>query len=62
MDYSTFLTGLPEAVRRFVVEKANICKPDRIVVCDGSDDEFNKLTELLQKDGVLVKLKKLKNW
>jgi GTP-dependent phosphoenolpyruvate carboxykinase len=62
MDYSKFLTGLPTSVCQFVEEKAKICKPDRIMVCDGSDEEFNKLADLLQKDGVFIELKKLKNW
>ena len=62
MDYSKFLTELPKSVRQFVEEKAEICKPENIVVCDGSDEEFKKLADLLQKDGVFIKLKKLKNW
>jgi phosphoenolpyruvate carboxykinase (GTP) len=62
MDYSSALTDLPEAVREYVTEKARLCQPDRIVVCDGSEEEFKRLTELLQKEGVIVPLKKLNNW
>ena len=56
------ISELPKAVRDFIEEKAKICLPDRIVECDGSEEEFNNFTKQLQNEGVIVPLKKLNNW
>ena len=45
-----------DALRRWVEEMAVMCKPDAIVVCDGSEDEKRRLTELALAQGVLTKL------
>ncbi len=41
---------------KWVNEIAEMCKPDNIHWCDGSDDEYNKLTEQLVKNGTFVRL------
>ncbi|MDL9935153.1 phosphoenolpyruvate carboxykinase (GTP) [Gordonia sp. ABSL1-1] len=40
----------------WVAEVAELTQPDRVVWSDGSDDEWNRLTEDLVKAGTLVKL------
>lgn len=53
---------LPKAVKDFVLEKANLCTPTHIFICDGSKDEFEALIEQVKKDGIAVPLEKHKNW
>lgn len=53
---------LNESVKKFVEEKARICKPDNIQVCDGSEAENQQLVDLMVKDGILEKLPKYENW
>ena len=54
--------GLSPAVKRFVEENARVCQPQKIYVCDGSDQENQALLERLQQDGRLTKLTKYENW
>ncbi|KAI7687024.1 Phosphoenolpyruvate carboxykinase [Sarcoptes scabiei] len=49
-------------VRKFIEEKARICKPDQIQVCDGTEEENKQLIELMVKQGQLEKLEKYDNW
>lgn len=53
---------LNESVRKFVEDKAKICQPDRIHVCNGSDAENQQLINLMVKEGMLEKLPKYENW
>ncbi len=41
---------------QWVNQIADMCKPDNIHWCDGSDDEYNKLAEQLVKNGTFVRL------
>src|SRR6185312_15252558 len=43
-------------VAKWVDEMAALCKPDKVVVCDGSEDEKRRLTELAVSQGVLIPL------
>ena len=52
---------LNQSVRAYIEEKARICKPDQIQVCDGSESENQTLIELMVKDGMLEKLPKYEN-
>ncbi|MEA2698370.1 MAG: phosphoenolpyruvate carboxykinase [Myxococcales bacterium] len=45
-----------EHVTRWVNEVADLCKPDQIVWCDGSEDERQRLTALAVKTGALIPL------
>jgi phosphoenolpyruvate carboxykinase (GTP) len=45
-----------QAVRQWVSEIAGLAKPDRIVWCDGSQAEYDRLCEELVKGGTFVKL------
>ncbi|KAM7534878.1 hypothetical protein Aperf_G00000105127 [Anoplocephala perfoliata] len=55
------LEDIPEVARLFVSHWANICKPDSIFICDGSQAEADKMTEDLVKAGNLRKLKAYEN-
>ena len=41
---------------KWVDDISEMCQPDYIHWCDGSNEEYNKLTELLVKKGTFVKL------
>ncbi len=43
-------------VRAWVAEVASLCEPDAIVVCDGSEQERDRLTALAVATGVLIPL------
>ena len=43
-------------VAKWVDEMVALCKPDKVVVCDGSEDEKRRLTELAVSQGVLIPL------
>lgn len=53
--------ALNDTVRQFVEEKARICEPDQIMVCDGSESENQQLIDLMVKEGQLEKLPKYDN-
>lgn len=40
----------------WVKEQADICKPDNVVLCDGSQSEYDRLTSLLVERGVFKRL------
>ncbi|MBF8260462.1 MAG: Phosphoenolpyruvate carboxylase, partial [Actinobacteria bacterium] len=48
--------ALNEHVRKWVDEVAALCRPDEVVVCDGSEDEKERFTAEAVKDGVLLQL------
>ncbi|MBV8614808.1 MAG: phosphoenolpyruvate carboxykinase, partial [Acetobacteraceae bacterium] len=41
---------------KWVEDMAELCRPQRIHWCDGSDEEFSKLTDLLVERGTLLRL------
>ncbi len=44
----------------WVKEMADMCQPDKVYWCDGSEEEYNKMTDLLVKKGSFLKLNKAK--
>ena len=53
---------LPNKVKDFVVEKSELCQPDFLHICDGSDAERQRLADLLVENGMAQKLEKMDNW
>ena len=56
------LNRLPDKVRNFVEENGKVCQPDYVHICDGSEQEIQLLTYMLQKDGMIKPLPKYQNW
>ena len=59
---SVDIMHLPKEVHDYIEEKANICQPDAIYICDGSADEYNWLLKVLQENKMVQKLEKMNNW
>jgi len=55
------LKDLSPKVRTFVEENADLCQPEKIHVCDGSETENTHLLKLLQQQGTIVPLPKYEN-
>ena len=53
---------LPNKVKDFVVQKSELCQPDFLHICDGSEEEAQKLADLLVQNGTARKLEKMDNW
>ncbi len=47
-------------LNELVNEIATLCKPDRIHWCDGSDEEYNALCDLMVKGGTFIRLNEKK--
>lgn len=60
--YPCNMTKLPKCLQEFIEEKARICQPDKIHICDGSQDEYIALLELLENNGSICRLEKMENW
>lgn len=56
------IDSLPAKVRYFIEEKASLCQPDNIHVCDGSEDENEFMINLMKRQGMIVPLPKYENW
>lgn len=61
LSSSSDLNRLPSKVRKFVEQHAKICQPDKIHICDGSDNENDSLIKLMLKDGMIEPLPKYEN-
>ncbi|XP_071481478.1 phosphoenolpyruvate carboxykinase [GTP], mitochondrial-like, partial [Diadema antillarum] len=59
--YGPQLESLQPSVREYVLEKAELCRPDNIHICDGSQEENDTFLKKLQSDGVITPLKKYEN-
>lgn len=55
------LDKLSSKARNFVEEKARICEPDSIHICDGTEEENNQLINLMVQQGMIKKLPKYEN-
>uniref|UniRef100_A0A8C4PW70 phosphoenolpyruvate carboxykinase (GTP) n=1 Tax=Eptatretus burgeri TaxID=7764 RepID=A0A8C4PW70_EPTBU len=59
-DVST-LEKLPEPVLQFVKQAVQLCRPDKLHLCEGSHDEQATLLALLESRGQIGRLNKLNN-
>ncbi|CAH6776707.1 phosphoenolpyruvate carboxykinase, cytosolic [GTP] [Phodopus roborovskii] len=55
------LDSLSQAVREFVEVNAQLCQPEHIHICDGSEEEYGRLLDHMQEEGIIRKLKKYDN-
>ena len=60
-SHSCDISRLPTLVQDYIEEKARVCQPDAIYVCDGSEEENKLLLELLERNGWIQRLEKEKN-
>lgn len=56
------LASLPPKVRSYVEEKASICQPDDIHICDGTEAENKVMIKQLMENGQIEPLRKYENW
>ena len=59
---SISIASLRPHVKKFVEDNAQVCQPDHIHICDGSEAENQALIDVQIRKGRLVKLSKLDNW
>ncbi|CAF1096252.1 unnamed protein product, partial [Brachionus calyciflorus] len=59
--YHSNLTKLPKSLQDYIEEKAKICQPEAIHICDGSIEEYNALLRQLERNGQVQKLEKMNN-
>nr|XP_022900331.1 phosphoenolpyruvate carboxykinase [GTP]-like [Onthophagus taurus]XP_022900332.1 phosphoenolpyruvate carboxykinase [GTP]-like [Onthophagus taurus] len=52
---------LPQKVKDFVEECVELCCPDKLHICDGSEEENNNLIKVLADKGVINQVTKLEN-
>ncbi|KAK2110219.1 Protein kinase C-like 1 [Saguinus oedipus] len=55
------LDSLPQALREFIENSAELCQPDHIHICDGSEEENARLLGHMEEQGTLRRLKKYDN-
>lgn len=55
------VSKLSPKVSSWIVNCAKVCQPDKLHICDGSEEENKKLVALLQADGVIKPLPKYEN-
>ena len=56
------VSSLRPHVRKFIEDSAQLCQPDEIHVCSGSEEENKAIIDLQISKGRLIKLTKLDNW
>lgn len=56
MPYITPKTIENQALQKWVKETAELCKPENIWLCDGSQEEYDLLCEKMVDSGTLIKL------
>ncbi len=54
--FSCNIKKLPASVFEYIQEKAEICQPDQVHVCDGSEEEYKGLLKILEEQGSIKRL------
>lgn len=39
-----------------------LCQPDTIHICDGSEEEFQEMIKILEDEKIVAPLTKMENW
>jgi phosphoenolpyruvate carboxykinase (GTP) len=55
------ITALKPRIRAFVEESAQLCHPENVHICDGSEKENSELINLMQREGMIEPLSKYDN-
>ena len=55
-------SSLSQKIQQYIREQEDVCKPDSVHVCDGSEAENKALLDKLIADGRIHKLEKYDNW
>ncbi|NXE51613.1 PCKGC protein, partial [Casuarius casuarius] len=55
------LQSLPPEVRKFIESNAKLCQPESIHICDGSEEENQKILDVMLEQGMIKKLSKYEN-
>jgi len=58
---SNILNSLPPKVREFVEKNAELCQPESVHICDGSEGENQSLINIMRKGGLIEPLPKYNN-
>lgn len=56
-----YAKDLPPKAKSFVEQNVDLCHPDRVHICDGSENENNHLIQLMQQQGTIAPLPKYQN-
>ncbi|XP_033626346.1 phosphoenolpyruvate carboxykinase, cytosolic [GTP]-like isoform X2 [Asterias rubens] len=55
------LEDLQPHIRQYILEKVDVCQPDNIHICDGTEEENVSMLNQLEKDGMIKRLTKYSN-
>ncbi|NWX95113.1 PCKGC protein, partial [Nothoprocta ornata] len=55
------LQSLPPEVKEFIESNAKLCQPESIHICDGSEEENQKILDIMVEQGMIKKLSKYEN-
>ena len=46
-----------ELLVSWITETAKLCKPERVIICDGSQEEYDRLCNEMVESGTFIRLK-----
>ncbi|XP_055341899.1 phosphoenolpyruvate carboxykinase, cytosolic [GTP]-like isoform X2 [Paramacrobiotus metropolitanus] len=55
------LSSLSPKVQRYLLECVSVCRPDKVYICDGSEEENTELVKQMVEEGMMKKLPKYDN-
>jgi phosphoenolpyruvate carboxykinase (GTP) len=61
MDDKNFAVNVKnEQLKKWIEETAQLCQPDKVIICNGSQEEYEALCQLMVKNGTFIKLNEAK--